>query len=45
VINRRVSAGGTAKKNVVEAIKAAQETLKLGTAGHKPDKQKKRKRS
>ncbi len=42
VINRRVSAGGTAKKNVVKAIKAAQEAIKLEPAEYESDKQKKK---
>ncbi len=42
MINRRVSAGGTAKKNVVKAIKAAQEALKLEPAENESDKKKKK---
>jgi argininosuccinate lyase len=42
VINRRASSGGTAKKNVVKAIKAAQEGLKLEPAEYESDKQKKK---
>jgi hypothetical protein len=37
-----VSAGGTAKKNVVKAIKAAQEALKLEPAENESDKKKKK---
>ncbi|UCG80813.1 MAG: argininosuccinate lyase, partial [Desulfobacterales bacterium] len=37
VINRRVSAGGTAKKNVVAAIKEAKKTLKVEAAENEPD--------
>lgn len=39
-INRRVSTGGTATANVVQAIKEAQETLKLEAVEYKSDSQK-----
>ena len=38
MINRRLSAGGTAKKNVLSAIKEAQEALKLEVAENKSKK-------
>ena len=38
MVNRRLSTGGTAEKNVANAIKAARETLELEVSEHEPDK-------
>jgi hypothetical protein len=42
MVSRRVSAGGTAKGNVVNAINEAQEALKLEKAENKSYKRKKK---
>jgi argininosuccinate lyase len=44
MINRRLSLGGTAKKNVVSAIKRAEEALKLEATENDSDKQKQKPR-
>jgi hypothetical protein len=44
MVSRRVSAGGTAKENVLKAINEAQEALELEVAENKSHKRKKKTR-